>query len=243
MGWAAGIVLFLSVQEPIEVQVESVLSRFGALAQEEQEGARLAEQLTALGGPAVEPLARRLAEDLRDGAASASAEAIQEALEGRSEARMPLQTAFADGATSPAGRIALARALSGLLDQESWRDGLLAIAVDPEVSLPDRRRAAELLVATGDERVLGVLAEMEDLEGADLAAGLREAEERLRRWNEEPRARVETEVRPAPVERRRTPPRKKEEEGVGTVGWVYYGALGAAAAGTVAVLLAHRRKG
>lgn len=240
MGWVAGIVLSLASQEPVEAQVEAILRRFQALAQEEQEGARLAEQLAALGGAAVEPLARRLAEDLRDGAAAETAEAIQEVLEGRPEALAPLQAAFADGATSPAGRIALARALSGLMDQESWRGGLLAIALDSRVPLGDRRRAAALLAATGDEEVLGLLAGLEDLESAEAA---REGEDRLKRWNEEPLAKVESGVRPPPADRRRPPPaRKAEETKAGAVGWVYYGALGAAAAGMAAVLLAQGRK-
>jgi hypothetical protein len=153
---------------------------------------------------------------------------------------MPLQTAFADGATSPAGRIALARALSGLMDQESWRDGLLGIALDPAVPLEDRRRAAAMLAATGDEQILGLLAGLEDLESAEAA---REEEERRKRWNEEPLSKVESEVRPAPPERRRPPSRKAEEEGAGTFGWICSGALGAAAAGTVAALLARGRKG
>jgi hypothetical protein len=239
MDWVAGIVLSLASQEPVEAQVEAILRRFQALALEEQEGARLAEQLAALGGPAVEPLARRLAEDLRDGVATESAQAIQEALEGRPEALVPLRTAFADGATSPAGRIALAETLSGLMDRESWRDGLLAIALDPGIPLEDRRRAAALLAASGDEQILGLLSGLEDLEDAEAS---REAEERRKRWNEEPLSKLESGARPAPADRRR-PPARKGEEGTGTVGWVYYGALGTAAAGMAAVLLALGRKG
>ena len=242
MGWAAGIAVFLCLQEPVEVQVESILSRFGALAREEQEGARLVEQLTALGGSAIEPLARRLAEDLRDGAASASAEAILETLEGRPAAQGPLQSAFADGATPSSGRIELARALASLLDQVSWRDGLLAIAANPDADLEDRRRAAELLVEAGDERVLEVLPEIEELQGPDPRVEFREAAELLRRWSEEPRVMVIGEGVPPPPGRPRPPARKK---GSGTDGAevFYYVSLGVAAAGIAAALLVHRRKG
>jgi len=239
MGWVAGIALLMGSQDPVEMQVDSLLREYEAAAQAEQSGFRLVEQLLALGDSAVEPLAQRLAEDLRDGMVSDSADGILEAISGRSDAQVPLQTAFADGTTPPAGRIELARALSDLLDHVSWRDGLLAVAADPEVELSDRRRAAELLLEEGDERVLDVLSEIDALEGMDLLDEMREAEERLRRWREEPRVTVEGEVRPLPPERR--PPPGKKEDGAGAASR-YYVTLGAAAAGVAALLLVFRRK-
>ncbi len=239
MDWAAGIALLLGSQDPIEMRVDAILRQFETAAQAEQAGARLAERLMALGGSAVEPLARRLAEDLRDGTASASSGAILEVLDGRVEAQVPLQTAFADGATSAAGRIELARALVSLLDQASWRDGLLAVAADPEAGLGDRRRAAELLLEAGDERAAEILAEIGRLEGAGPPGGSRGAPGR---WSEEPRTTVAAEGRPAPAERRRASPRKKEAE-AGPVPAVSYVSMGVAAAGIAALLWINRRKG
>jgi len=238
MGWVAGIFLLLGAQDPVEMQVEAILRQFEA----EQEGIFLVEQLMALGGPAAGPLARRLAEDLRDGMASDAAEAILEVLQGRPGVLVPLQTAFADGATTAAGRIELAWALSELADRMTWREGLLAIAADPEAELEARQRAAELLLEAGDDRVLEVFPEVEEPLDAGASPGGGKGKP-AGGWREEPRETVRAEGRPAGEREVRGVPLKKKEERVDTTRTAYVIALGAAAAGIAALLLLNRRKG
>jgi len=137
-------------QDPVEVQIEEYLHRFEAATEIQLALAQLSARLTALGAAATSPIARRLAEDLRDGMASAAAPALIDALSGRPDAIVPLQAAFRDVATTAAGRIELANALSQLDDTRSWRDGILAVAVGPGSRLEDRLRAVSLLAAADD---------------------------------------------------------------------------------------------
>jgi hypothetical protein len=111
----------------------------------------------ALGAQATSPIARRLAADLRDGMASAAAPAFIDALVGRPDALVPLQTAFRDATTSVTGRIELAEALLQLDDAMSWRAGLLAISTDDRTLLPDRLRALKVLLEAEDPQVPGLL--------------------------------------------------------------------------------------
>src|SRR5204863_6640423 len=122
-------VLLLS-QEPIQTQIDEAVRQFEAAAQVDQALTLLSSQLLALGAQATNPIARRLAQDLRDGMASAAAPAFIDALMGRPEALAPLQTAFRDATTSAAGRIELAEALLQLDDAMSMRAGLIGIASD-----------------------------------------------------------------------------------------------------------------
>ncbi len=153
MSWIAAAFLALSPQEPLRAQLEEALRRF----ETEQDDLRaldlLSAQLVALGPAASTLIAARLAEDLRDGMSSAAAPAFIDALVGRPAGREALQTAFRSGATTPGGRVELARALLELDDPLSWRDGLLSIAADPAADLADRLAAAGVLVDGGDARV------------------------------------------------------------------------------------------
>lgn len=139
-------------QDPVEGEIDEALRRFQAAAEVQLALAQLSARLSALGASATSPLARRLADDLRDGVASAAAPALIDALSGRPDALVPLQLAFRDLATGASGRIELANALSQLDDTSTWREGVAAIAVAPAVSLDDRLRALALLLAAGDPR-------------------------------------------------------------------------------------------
>jgi hypothetical protein len=142
--------LLLSLQDPVQQQIDDSLRQFQAAEEIDQALALLSSQLVALGSQATNPIARRLADDLRDGMASAAAPAFIDALIGRPEALPPLQAAFRDAATSAAGRIELAEALLQLDDAISWRAGLIAIAGDRRGSLADRLRAIKVLVEAED---------------------------------------------------------------------------------------------
>jgi hypothetical protein len=151
---AAVLILF---QEPIQAQIDDALRQFETAAEVDQALALLSTQLLALGSEATDPIARRLALDLRDGMASAAAPALIDALMGRPDALVPLQTAFQDATTSAAGRIELADALLHLNDAMSWRAGLLGIAADERALLADRLHAARVLLDADDPQVPRVL--------------------------------------------------------------------------------------
>lgn len=181
----AAVLLFLmGSQGTLEERIEEILRRYEERAAEEQAATALVQQLGLLGEEATEPLARRLAEDLRDGAASEIAGAILSALEGRPAAQGPLQEAFLDAATPPAGRIELARALLSVLDPSSWREGLWEILLDPGTAAGERLRAATLLLEAGDEAAAALLGELLEDEPPPRSAGSSPAGA----WIEEPRA-------------------------------------------------------
>jgi hypothetical protein len=154
-GFFAAVLLL--AQEPINSQIDEALRQFEAAAQVDQALTLLSSQLLALGAQATNPIARRLAQDLRDGMASAAAPAFIDALIGRPEALGPLQAAFQDATTSAAGRIELAEALLHLDDAISWRAGLLAIAGDDRVVLADRLHASRVLLDADDPKVPEIL--------------------------------------------------------------------------------------
>jgi hypothetical protein len=150
-GMLFAIGLFL--QDPFQNQIDDALRQFEAAAELDQALTLLSSQLTRLGAQATNPIARRLAEDLRDGMASAAAPAFIDALVGRPDALAPLQSAFRDAATSAAGRIELAEALLQLDDAMSWRAGLLAIAADGRASVRDRLQASKVLLEAEDSQI------------------------------------------------------------------------------------------
>lgn len=154
--------LLLLMQDPFQAEIDDAVRRFESAAEVEQALALLSSQLLALGADAANPIARRLAQDLRDGMASAAAPAFVDALIGRPDALPPLQAAFRDAATSAAGRIELAEALLQLDDAMSWRAGLLVIASDDRAALDDRLRACKVLLEAEDERVPDVLRTLAD---------------------------------------------------------------------------------
>lgn len=158
----AALVLLAAAQAPVEEQIDDSLRRFEAAAEVQIALAQLSARLTALGAAATSPLARRLAEDLRDGAASAAVPAFIDALSGRPEAVLPLQVAFRDLATTAAGRIELANALSQLDDTRSWREGILTVATADGAKFDDRLRAASLLAAVEDPAGRDLLRAMAD---------------------------------------------------------------------------------
>src|SRR5947209_19533500 len=120
----SGILLaVLCLQDPFQQQIDDSVRQFDAAAELDQALAVLSAQLVALGTRATNPIARRLAEDLRDGMASSAAPAFIDALIGRPDALAPLQTAFRDATTTAAGRVELAEALLQLDDALSWRAG------------------------------------------------------------------------------------------------------------------------
>jgi len=157
----SGIVwLVLFLQDPVEQQIDDSVRQFDAASEFEQALAILSAQLVALGTQATNPIARRLAEDLRDGMASAAAPAFIDALTGRPDALAPLQSAFRDAATSAAGRVELAEALLQLDDAMSWRAGILAIAGDASGAMADRVRAIRVLSEADDPQVPTLLRSM-----------------------------------------------------------------------------------
>lgn len=151
------LVACLFLQDPFQQQIDDSLRQFEAATEIDQALTLLSAQLMALGAQATNPIARRLAEDLRDGMASAAAPAFIDALVGRPDALVPLQTAFRDATTSVTGRIELAEALLQLDDAMSWRAGLLAISTDDRTLLPDRLRALKVLLEAEDPQVPGLL--------------------------------------------------------------------------------------
>jgi len=155
MALLAAVLILL--QQPVETEIDEALSRFEAAAELEQALAVLSGQLAALGAQATNPIAQRLAQDLRDGMASASAPAHIDALIGRPDAVAPLQAAFRDASTTAAGRIELAEALLHLDDARSWRAGLLAIASDDQGSLANRLHAIKILLEVEDAQAPGLL--------------------------------------------------------------------------------------
>jgi len=217
-------------QEPIQTQIDEALRQFEAAAQVDQALTLLSSQLLNLGVQAANPIARRLAQDLRDGMASAAAPAFIDALIGRPEALAPLQAAFQDATTSAAGRIELAEALLHLDDALSWRAGLLAIAGDDRASLVDRLHAARVLLDAEDPKVPQILRTLVDrLAGwppaeqqqvADFLAAVNSPFSRellaviaaARRGTDEPNVLVidDAERRPDPPPPPRPPQKKKE---------------------------------
>jgi DNA helicase HerA-like ATPase len=151
------LVACLFLQDPFQQQIDDSLRQFEAATEIDQALTLLSAQLMALGAQATSPIARRLAADLRDGMASAAAPAFIDALVGRPDALVPLQTAFRDATTSVTGRIELAEALLQLDDAMSWRAGLLAISTDARTLLPDRLRALKVLLEAEDPQVPGLL--------------------------------------------------------------------------------------
>jgi len=151
------LALLLCLQDPVQQQIDESLRQFETADELDQALTLLSTQLLALGAQATNPIARRLAEDLRDGMASAAAPAFIDALSGRPDALLPLQAAFRDAATSAAGRIELAEALLQLDDAMTWRAGLLTIANVPTYSLTDRLRAVRVLFEAADPSVPGIL--------------------------------------------------------------------------------------
>ena len=88
------LVLWLALifAQDVDDQVEALLQAF-ELQQEFQERAllQLAAQLSGLGSPAADPIARRLQEDLEDGELSPEAPALLRALSGRNEEEMIIE--------------------------------------------------------------------------------------------------------------------------------------------------------
>ena len=165
----SGILLaVLCLQDPFQQQIDDSIRQFDAAAELDQALAILSAQLVALGTQATNPIARRLALDLRDGMASAAVPAFIDALSGRPDALTPLQTAFRDATTSAAGRVELAEALS-------WRAGILAIAADPEAVLAERLRALKVLAEADDPQVPPLLRSM-----TDALPGMSEAKQRIK---------------------------------------------------------------
>src|SRR2546421_3882820 len=144
------IVLLLLSQDPLQAQIDEAVRRFEAAIEAEEALTLLSSQLVALGTQATSPIARRLAQDLRDGMASAAARAFIDALVGRPGALAPLQATFQEATTSAAGRIELAEALLQLDDAMTWRAGLIAITSDEKASLIDRLHAAKVLLEAED---------------------------------------------------------------------------------------------
>src|SRR5437762_8156352 len=97
------IVLLLLSQDPLQAQIDEAVRRFEAAIEAEEALALLSSQLVALGTQATNPIARRLARDLRDGMASSAAPAFIDALVGRPDALEPLQAAFRQSSTTAAG--------------------------------------------------------------------------------------------------------------------------------------------
>jgi hypothetical protein len=155
MALLAAVLVLL--QQPVEAEIDEALSRFEEAAELERALTMLSAQLAALGTQATNPIAQRLAQDLRDGMASAAAPALIDALVGRPDALAPLQAAFRDAGTTAAGRIELAEALLHLDDARSWRTGLLSIASDGQASLTDRLHASKVLLETDDAQAAALL--------------------------------------------------------------------------------------
>jgi hypothetical protein len=269
---ALALALFLSAQDGTELQVLEFLRQFQEAAETEQALNLLSSRLSSLGQAASLVVARKLAEDLRDGMASAAVPAFIDALSGRPGALEPLQRAFRDPATSSPGRLELASALLELDDTTTWREGIGAIAADAGAPLEQRLRASGDLLEVMDPRGLdelrGILAGMaarppeERLRVFEFLSriGSPETESLLAALEDDPRfggqvraARAGPTAGDAPREElidepRRAAPsgraasRKKTETGGGRSLMMRDVALGAAAVGIFALLLGLRRK-
>lgn len=222
--------VLLLAQEPIQTQIDEALRQFEAAAQVDQALTLLSSQLLSLGAQAANPIARRLAQDLRDGMASAAAPAFIDALMGRPDALGPLQAAFQDATTSAAGRVELAEALLHLDDAVSWRAGLLAIATDDRAVLADRLHASRVLLDADDPKIpqilrdlVGRLSGRPEAEQQQILAFLAAVNSPLsrellgvvaaaRRGTDEPHVVVldDAAKRPDPPPSRPPPPKKKE---------------------------------
>jgi hypothetical protein len=151
------LALLLTLQDPYQAEIDQAVRRFEAALEAEQALTLLSAQLAALGARATNPIARRLARDLRDGMASAAAPAFIDALVGQPDAVEPLQVAFRDATTTAAGQIELAEALFQLDDTMTWRAGLIAIVSNEQASLGDRLRASKVLLEVEDPRIPDLL--------------------------------------------------------------------------------------
>lgn len=138
---AALLLAFCLAQDP---RVDELLREF------EAQGVAEPAALEALGASALLPISEALAQDLRDGMAMAAAPVLVDALMGQRQALEPLRAAFRDPATSPAGRLEIARALDDLGDA-SWREEVRKISADPTLDPALRKKAAELLALAVDE--------------------------------------------------------------------------------------------
>lgn len=242
----------LLTQEPFQDQIDEALRQFDAAVEVDQALALLSAQLAGLGTQASSPIARRLALDLRDGMASAAAPAFIDALVGRPDALVPLQTAFRDATTSAAGRIELAEALLQLDDAMSWRGGLVSIAADEQASLTDRLHASKVLLEAEDGQVAALLRALVDTlpsrppeEQRRIAEFLRSADTPLTRGllariagassrgTDEPVVEIVDDPEPPPLEAAFTPPPKKKE----TRGATFFTMPSIVAGGVTLVLL------
>jgi hypothetical protein len=151
------VLVLVLAQDPFQNQIDEALRQFQDADELDQALTLLSSQLSALGAQATNPIARRLAEDLRNGMSSAASPAFIDALAGRPDALGPLQSAFRDAATSVAGRIELAAALLQLDDAMSWRAGLLAIASDDKTPLLHRLDASRVLLEAEDSQAPSIL--------------------------------------------------------------------------------------
>src|SRR5436190_1495573 len=88
--------LSLFLQDPFQDQIDEAVRRFQAAVEVERALDILSGELAALGANATNPIARRLAQDLRSGMSADAAPAFIDALVGRPEALVPLQAAFRD---------------------------------------------------------------------------------------------------------------------------------------------------
>jgi hypothetical protein len=182
------LLVLLLAQDPFQNEIDDAVRRFEAAIEAEQALTLLSSQLVALGARATNPIARRLAQDLRDGMASAAAPAFIDALVGRPDALEPLQAAFQDATTTAAGRIEIAEALLQLDDAMSWRAGLIGIASDERAALADRLRASKVLLEAEDpkipdllRRLVGSLPRRSEEDRKQVAAFLRTANTPLTR--------------------------------------------------------------
>lgn len=216
---AALAALLLLAQDPFQAEIDEALSRFESAQEADQALALLSSQLLALGAGASDPIARRLALDLRDGMASAAAPALIDALVGRPGALAPLQSAFQDAGTSAGGRIELAEALLHLDDTMSWRGGLLALASDDRVPLADRLHASRVLLDAEDPQVAEVLKSLVDRLPGRPDAERRQVADFLQSrgmlaaagpGTDEPRVRIIDEARRPSASAARLPSKKKE---------------------------------
>jgi len=157
----SGILLvFLCLQDPFQQQIDDSVRQFDQASEIDQALSILSAQLVALGTQATNPIARRLAENLRNGMASSASPAFIDALIGRPAALPPLQSAFRDSTTTAAGRIELALALLQLDDLMSWREGVLGIASDADAAMTDRVRAVKVLAEADDPLLPSLLRSM-----------------------------------------------------------------------------------
>ena len=149
--------LCVLAQDDFQTQIDEAIRQFQEAAELDQALTAISSQLSALGAQATNPIARRLAEDLRAGMTVAAAPAFIDALFGRPDALAPLQAAFRDATTTASGRVELAAALLQLDDTMSWRAGLLALASDDKTALLDRLHASKVLLEAEDSQIPAIL--------------------------------------------------------------------------------------